>query len=128
MASKVISRDNLMQAWSPYILNDGSRSVYGYGFYIDRKFNKTAIFHNGFIFDYSTSDLYFPEDDVLILMASNISDIKVVNTNSLTFDVASTLYQKETPKLTEALLNTYVCAYTMEAGFRAKEVYNYTFR
>ncbi len=120
MASKVISRESLMQAWSPFILNNGSRSLYGLGFYIDRKFNKTAIFHNGFIFGYSTSDLYFPEDDLLILITSNISDINIVNTNSLVFDVASTLYQKEAPKLTEALLDTYTGTYKMKAGFSAK--------
>lgn len=120
MSSKLISRESLVIAWSPFQLNDGTHSVYGYGFYNDKKFGKTAIFHNGFIFGYSTSDLFFPEDDVLILVASNISDINVINTNTIIFDLAAYIYKNSTPKLTAEILDTYVGNYKMKEGFEAK--------
>ena len=63
---KVISKESLYKAWSPYKANNVELSSYGYGFYTDKKFGKLAIFHTGFIFGYSTSDLYFPEDNLLI--------------------------------------------------------------
>ncbi len=119
MSSKIISRESLMKAWLPYKLNNGSNSIYGYGFYNDTKFNKTTIYHNGFIFGYSTSDMYFPENDLLILIASNISDINVINTNSLVFDIASAIYSDNTPKLTAELLESYVGSYRMKQGFGA---------
>ncbi len=124
MNSKVISRESLMKAWIPYKLNDGSNSIYGYGFYNNRKFDRTAIFHNGFIFGYSTSDMYFPEDDILILVATNISDINVINTNTLIFDIATQIYKDGTPKLTEELLETYVGKYKLEDGGSAKVIRN----
>lgn len=120
MSSKVITRENLIKAWTPFPLNNGGKSAYGYGFYSDRKFNKTSIYHNGFIFGYSTSDMYFPEDDLLILVVSNISDINVINTNTMIFDIASSIYKSAVPKLTAELLDTYVGSYKMKEGFRAK--------
>ena len=122
VSGKIISRESLGQAWSSFKLNDGSSSVYGYGFYNDIKFNKMAIFHNGFIFGYSTSDMYFPEDDLLILVASNISDIKVINTNSLAFDIAASIYRDSMPKLTEEILDTYVGTYKMKDGGGAEVI------
>jgi len=120
MNSKVISRENLIKAWTPFTLNTGEKSTYGYGFYSDKKFNKTSIFHNGFIFGYSTSDMYFPEDDLLILVVSNISDINVINTNTIIFDIASSIYKSEIPELTTDLLDTYVGTYLIEKGFKVK--------
>lgn len=120
MNSKVVSRETLMKAWTPYALNNGKEEVYGYGFYSDMKFGKTSIFHNGFIFGYATSDMYFPEDDVLILVASNISDINVINTNDLVFSIAANMYKSNTPKLTAETLDTYVGNYKMKEGFKAK--------
>ncbi|WP_299278189.1 serine hydrolase [uncultured Psychroserpens sp.] len=120
MNSKVVSRTTLRKAWSPFVLNNGMSEVYGYGFYSGEKFNKTAIFHNGFIFGYSTSDMYFPEDDLLILVASNISDINVINTNNIIFDIAANIYKKNTPKLTAGTLDSYVGNYRMKEGFGAK--------
>lgn len=120
MSSKVVTKDNLQQAWTPYTLNSGRAAVYGYGFYSDQKFNRTSIYHNGFIFGYSTSDMYFPEDDLLILVVSNISDINVINTNTITFDIASSIYKNEVPDLTTELLDTYVGKYKMKEGFKVK--------
>jgi len=120
MNSKVISRENLIKAWTPFTLNTGEKSTYGYGFYSDTKFNKTSIFHNGFIFGYSTSDMYFPEDDLLILVVSNISDINVINTNTILFDIASSIYKSNIPELTADLLDTYVGTYQIDKGFKVK--------
>tara|TARA_R110000744_G_C19303632_1_gene555996 strand:- start:76 stop:1425 length:1350 start_codon:yes stop_codon:yes gene_type:complete len=120
MNSKIISRENLIKAWTPFTLNSGEKSTYGYGFYSDRKFNKTSIFHNGFIFGYSTSDMYFPEDDLLIFVVSNISDINVINTNTIIFDIASRIYKSEVPELTTDLLDSYLGTYIMKQGFKAE--------
>ena len=117
---KIISKESLYKAWQPYRVNDIELSNYGYGFYTDKKFGKFAVFHNGFIFGYSTSDLYFPEDDVLILVFSNVSDLNTINTNTIIFDIASIIYQSAVPKLTAELLDTYVGNYKMKEGFGAK--------
>jgi len=109
-----------MKAWSAYKLNDGGESIYGYGFYKDEKFGKPSIFHNGFIFGFSTSDLYFPEDDLLILVFSNISDINTVNTNENVFDIASIIYEDAQVQIEESILDSYVGSYQMKAGFKAR--------
>ncbi len=117
---KIISKESLYKAWQPFKVNDIELSNYGYGFYTDKKFGKLAVFHNGFTFGYSTSDLYFPEDDLLILVFSNVSDISTINTNTIIFDIASTIYQNTIPKLTTEILDNYVGTYKMKEGFGAK--------
>ena len=117
---KVISKESLYKAWSPHRMLNNAISNYGYGFYTDEKFGKFSVFHNGFIFGYSTSDLYFPEDDILILVFSNISDINSINTNTIAFDVASVIYEDLKIALDEELLDSYVGTYSMNAGFKAK--------
>ena len=117
---KIISKESLYKAWQPFKFNDIELSNYGYGFYTDKKFGKLAVFHNGFTFGYSTSDLYFPEDDLLILVFSNVSDISTINTNTIIFDIASTIYQHTIPKLTTKILDSYVGTYKMKEGFGAK--------
>ena len=115
---KIISKESLYDAWSPHTLSNNTLSNYGYGFYSDEKFGKLSIFHNGFIFGYSTSDLYFPEDDLLILVFSNISDINTINTNTIAFDVASVIYENLEVKLDAELLDSYVGNYNMDKGFK----------
>lgn len=114
---KIISKESLYKAWQPYKVNNEQLSNYGYGFYTDKKFGKLSVFHNGFIFGYSTSDLYFPEDDLLILVFSNISDINSINTNKIAFDVASVIYEDSKVKLDAELLDSYVGNYKMDKGF-----------
>ncbi len=117
---KVVSKELLYKSWSPYNLLNKAISNYGYGFYTDKKFGKLSVFHNGFIFGYSISDLYFPEDDLLILVFSNISDINTINTNTIAFDIASVIYEDLKVELDEELLDSYVGIYSMKAGFQAK--------
>ena len=117
---KVVSKELLYKTWSPYKVLNKAISNYGYGFYTDEKFGKLSVFHNGFIFGYSTSDLYFPIDDLLILVFSNISDINSINTNTIAFDVASVIHEDLKVKLDEELLDSYVGTYSMKAGFKAK--------
>jgi len=115
---KIISKESLYKAWQPYKVNEIELSNYGYGFYTDEKFGNFSVFHNGFIFGYSTSDLYFPEDDLLILVFSNISDINSINTNTIAFDVASVIYEDLKIKLDAELLDSYVGNYIMDKGFK----------
>lgn len=56
---EIISQTSLDRAWSSYSLSNGEKSNYGFGFYNDEKFGQTSIFHNGFIFGFSSSDLFF---------------------------------------------------------------------
>ncbi|QCX38647.1 serine hydrolase [Aureibaculum algae] len=116
----VVSKALLYKAWSPYTVLDKALSNYGYGFYTDEKFDKLSVFHNGFIFGYATSDLYFPEDDLLILVFSNVSAIETINTNTIAFDVASVVYDDRKVELTEDLLESYVGMYVMKEGFKAE--------
>lgn len=115
---KVVSKELLYKTWSPYKVLNKVISNYGYGFYTDEKFGKLSVFHNGFIFGYSTSDLYFPEDDLLILVFSNISDINSINTNTIAFEVASVIYEDLKVKLDAELLDSYVGIYKMDKGFK----------
>lgn len=57
--------------FKPYLLNDGTESIYGMGYFIHKLKNQQLIFHNGDVSGYSSSMLYLPDDDIFIVLLGN---------------------------------------------------------
>ncbi|MFT4941058.1 MAG: CubicO group peptidase (beta-lactamase class C family) [Paraglaciecola sp.] len=70
---KLLSKASYHQMVSPFKLNDGSMSDYGYGLGL-RKFNKyDSISHNGGIPGFATNAFYLPTEDLYVAVLSNSS-------------------------------------------------------
>lgn len=73
---KLIPEQELSKVFSPFKLNTGELSYYGYGWYLKPFLGHTAYSHSGNIYGFVTGTLFFPESDIFIAMLSN-------NTSSL---------------------------------------------
>ena len=68
---KVVSKESLKKAHTPYKLNNGNETGYGYGWGIGTSLNKKTIQHGGGINGFLTQSTYFPEEDLHIAIFSN---------------------------------------------------------
>ncbi|MCK5820506.1 MAG: serine hydrolase [Bacteroidales bacterium] len=68
---KVIKEESLKMAHTAYELNNGKSTGYGYGWIIGNRLDRRTIEHGGGINGSLTKDLYFPEDDLFIVVFSN---------------------------------------------------------
>jgi len=71
MNHKVISKDKLKQATTPFVLNDGEETNYGYGWALGDLEGSPSISHGGGINGYLTASIYLPEEKVFVAVFSN---------------------------------------------------------
>lgn len=70
-AGQLISQSSYQQMITPFTLNDGSISTYGYGLNNVELHNRKAVIHQGGLPGYSTSAAYFPEEGIYAAVLSN---------------------------------------------------------
>jgi hypothetical protein len=68
---EVVSPASLEQMTTPFVLNNGQATGYGYGLAVGDVRGHRAIRHGGGIFGFVTDALYLPEDDVFVAVFSN---------------------------------------------------------
>ena len=68
---KVIMKASLLKAHSPYKLNNGNLTDYGYGWELHDIQEQKAISHSGGITGFLTNSIYLPENDLFIIVFSN---------------------------------------------------------
>jgi CubicO group peptidase (beta-lactamase class C family) len=68
---KLVSKESLEKAHTPFILNDGSATNYGYGWLIEEFMGARNITHGGGIFGFLTQGIYLPDEEVYVAVFSN---------------------------------------------------------
>lgn len=68
---KIVSKESLIKAHTPYTLTDGNSTGYGYGWGIGEKYGKQTIAHGGGINGYLSMGIYYPEEDLYVAVLSN---------------------------------------------------------
>lgn len=68
---KLVKKETLDKAFTPYVLADGKKTDYGYGWGIDNIQGSTAIQHGGGIPGFLTMGIYLPKEDVFVAVFSN---------------------------------------------------------
>jgi hypothetical protein len=71
LAGKLIKRETLERAWTPYKLTDGTPTAYGYGWAIGSYEGHRMIEHGGGIPGFTSDGILFPEDHLCVLMLTN---------------------------------------------------------
>lgn len=69
--AKVVSAESLEQMTTPFVLNDGESTDYGYGLRIAEIRGRRAIRHGGGIFGFVSNAVYLPGADVFVAVFSN---------------------------------------------------------
>ncbi len=71
LANTLVKKESLDRAWTPFKLNDGTSTGYGYGWSISDDQGHRLIEHGGGIMGFSTDGMLFPEDRALIVLLTN---------------------------------------------------------
>jgi CubicO group peptidase (beta-lactamase class C family) len=68
---KLVKKETLEQAFTPFKLADGKLSEYGYGWFIKNRNGSKSIEHSGGIDGFQSDEIYFPGQDVFIATLYN---------------------------------------------------------
>jgi CubicO group peptidase (beta-lactamase class C family) len=71
LVGKLIKRETLERAFTPFKLKDGLETGYGYGWEISRYEGHRLIEHGGGIHGFLSYALFFPEDQVFVAVLTN---------------------------------------------------------
>lgn len=117
---RVISDESLKRMTTPYVLNDGDTTTYGYGLSLREVRGRRAIGHGGGIFGYLTDEMYVPEADLFVAVFANSAGSEVSPTFVATKLAAAALGDpypewKEIA-VAETVLARYVGVYEIEPG------------
>ncbi|WP_316791850.1 serine hydrolase domain-containing protein [Pedobacter frigoris] len=69
---KIINKQSLNMAFKPYQLKNGTRSNYGYGWFVDQMLGKNCIHHEGQVSGFIGLEKYFPDDDLYVAILTNV--------------------------------------------------------
>lgn len=113
---KIISKETLEKAHSPYRFKNTSLSNYGYGWFVDSLQGEKIISHEGGINGFLSSVWYMPSKKTLSVVLSNCMCNPTTNTAKkvLAIAVGKPLAEKKRLSLDEATLSKYTGVYEMD--------------
>ncbi len=69
---KLIKKETLGKAFTPYKLSDGTFTKYGYGWFIDDLQGSKCIHHEGQTSGFIAEEKYFPNEDIYVAILTNV--------------------------------------------------------
>ncbi len=120
LSYKLISKEMLQKAFTPYKLSDGSYTNYGYGWFID-SFGIKRIHHEGQVSGFTALEEYYPDKDVYVSILTNqLSGEDTTDFSDKRFRLFNNIFQVAIGKsldkeiaVSEALLDEYVGTYQL---------------
>ncbi len=113
LAYKIINKESLDKAFTANTLKDGTVTNYGYGWKINTTNGIRSIEHDGSKNGFVSNELYFPEQDVFVVLLFNVENAPkeelAINIAGL---VLGTSLQKDLA-LSADILNRYTGTYTL---------------
>jgi CubicO group peptidase (beta-lactamase class C family) len=110
---KLVKKETLSKAMTPYKLADGKETEYGYGWFIRTDIGFRSIGHGGGIDGFRAMEIYYPEKDIFIALLCNSEQQAAMeqlyqSIADLTLDIKSDF--KEV-KLSDKTLDSFVGTY-----------------
>ena len=110
---KILKKETLEKAFTPFKLKNGSQINYGYGWYIENSSNVRSIEHGGKMSGFTSNEIYYPQQDVFIAVLFNCENApKDEISKSISEIVLEQSLQTEI-KLSHAISCSYVGTYSM---------------
>jgi CubicO group peptidase (beta-lactamase class C family) len=69
---KLIKKETLEKAFTPYTLSDGTVTEYGYGWFNNKIHETTCIHHEGQVSGFIAVEQYFPAADIFVAILTNV--------------------------------------------------------
>lgn len=115
MSGEVISEASLKKATTSYVLNNGKKTNYGYGWFLGNIQGSPNITHGGGINGYLTASLFLPEEQLFVAIFSNCTCNDPGNLATKMAAIAlGKPYEWDSISLDEKLLRSYEAVYTSE--------------
>lgn len=112
---KLLKKETLEKAFTPFKLSTGDSSEYGYGWFIRNFQGNRSIGHGGAIDGFRASEIYFPEKDIFIAGLSNSDDDAFFRLFENVIVQVMGKYLKTSYKdlkIPDAILDSYIGSYT----------------
>lgn len=68
---RILKKENLQKAFTPYRLKNGTATGYGYGWYLKTSNNISSIEHQGGLPGFQSNEIYYPAEDIFIGILCN---------------------------------------------------------
>ena len=72
--NKLISKESLEKCFQPTILNNGTKTNYGYGWFIGDFQGKKNLYHGGGVYGFVSHGMYLPEEKIYVAVLHNCVD------------------------------------------------------
>ncbi|NII28853.1 serine hydrolase [Pseudoflavitalea sp. X16] len=124
LAGKLVKKETLEKAFTPYRLQDGKITNYGYGWNIGIMYGAPCIKHEGQVSGFISMESYFPVQDVFVAVLTNVksgedatsfSDQRFRLFGQIPQIVLGNLMPKEA-KVSDAVMDTYTGKYKTVLG------------
>lgn len=124
LAGKLVKKETLEKAFTPYPLQDGKITNYGYGWNVGNMYGAPCIKHEGQVSGFISMESYFPVQDVFVAVLTNVksgedatsfSDQRFRLFGQIPQVVLGNLMPKE-DKVSDAVMDTYTGKYKTVLG------------
>jgi CubicO group peptidase (beta-lactamase class C family) len=112
-AYKLVKKETLEKAFTPYQLNDGKLTQYGYGWFVKDFQGSPSIGHGGAIDGFRSMEFYLPDQDVFVAALFNSENDAVIDLvdNISMLAIGKTPASYKDLKLADTILNRYTGIY-----------------
>lgn len=116
-SNELLSKDQLAKSFTAYLLNDGTKGDFGYGWFVDyvQVNGSPTLAHSGGISGFNSLIMYLPKEDILVLTLSNFREAKVEEITTQVAALATGNKSTNEPQISYELLNAYKGKYAMSS-------------
>jgi len=107
----ILKKENLEKAFTPFKLNNGQLTKYGFGWELDSLSGSPAIQHSGSINGFSAYEIYLPKEDVFVVCLSNRMNISTGGPAAIAASIAADKPNVKEIQLSKAQMTAYIGFY-----------------
>jgi CubicO group peptidase (beta-lactamase class C family) len=122
MTYKILKKESLEKAFVSYKLKDGTLTDYGYGWYLKEISGSQSIGHGGAITGFRTVEVYFPAEDIYVVILSNTESAQIDALTTTLSGFALGKAAKNNVSVNDSILNAYVGTYVLQSDKKRKIV------
>lgn len=110
---QILKKETLDKAFTAYTLKDGTKTSYGYGWFVKTTNDIRSIEHQGGLPGFNCNEIYYPADDVFISILCNRGSAPI---NDLSTGISTIVLNRSlqnSVNVDEAILDKYIGVYEL---------------
>lgn len=116
----IVKKETLEKAHTPFVLADGKKTTYGFGWGLGNLMGSPIRQHGGGIDGFNTFVAYLPLEDVFVVTFSNIMNTNTAGPSTMAASLAAN--KATAVKISEVTMNSYVGTYQFPGDASAPKV------